>query len=340
MASTFCLWLALLSALVDASTDLPDVIGEVTFSKRFGFMDAQEDDGTFQQIRNVLQSASWVGQMPWLFWLNDRMMPLLGNFLALNVRHGRLRDFAVREIEKRKNRGSDHEDILSKLFDVQREKPNEFSEADVTSMAASNIMAGSDTTAISLRSVIYHLLKNPEYKERLLEEIDTQRKQKKLSDIVTLEQAKGMPYLQAVIQEALRCHPAVGMSLPRVTPSGGIEISGQFIPQGTVVGANPWVVHRDREVYGPDAADFRPDRWLKEDTGDMMRYFFTFGSGARMCMGKHLSWMEISKLIPTLFMHFEIRLSDPDAALREKCWFFVMQEGLNVTMRPRATMYP
>jgi cytochrome P450 len=52
---------------------------------------------------------------------------------------------------------------------------------------------------------------------------------------MTLQQSKGMPYLQAVIQEVLRCHPAVGMSLPRVTPSGGIEICGQFIPQGVSV---------------------------------------------------------------------------------------------------------
>lgn len=106
--------------------------------------------------------------------------------------------------------GSDHQDIVSKLFDVQREKSKDFSEDDVTSMAASNIMARSNTTAISLRAFIYHLLKNPEYKRQLLEEIDTQRKENKLSEIVTLEQSKGMPYLQAVMQEALRCHPCGG----------------------------------------------------------------------------------------------------------------------------------
>lgn len=302
-------------------------------------MDAGVDDGTFQHIKNVLQSASWVGQMPWLFWLNDYMTPFLGNFLAVNTRHGRLRDFAVREIANRKERGSDHQDILSKLFEVHQGKPTEFNEAAITSMAASNIMAGSDTTAISLRSIIYHLLKNPEYQERLLHEIDTHRSQGRLSEIVTLEQANTMPYVQAVIQEGLRCHPAVGMTLPRVTPSGGFEIDGRFIPAGTVVGANPWVVHRDRDVFGPDAGEFRPDRWLKGDTGEMTRNFFTFGSGARICMGQNLGLMEISKLIPTLFMHFDIQLSNPQALLQETCWFFVMQKGLHVTMRPRKTAY-
>lgn len=40
----------------------------------------------------------------------------------------------------------------------------------------------------------------------------------------------------------------------------------------TVVGANPWVIHRSKEVYGEDVEDFRPDRWLKEDTGDMRMF--------------------------------------------------------------------
>ena len=124
--------------------NLSDVIGEVTFSRRFGFMDAQKDDGTLLRIRNALQSGSWIGQVPWLYWMHDRMMPIIGNLLAINVRHGRLRNFAVQEIQNRKDRGSDHQDILSKLFDVQREKPKEFSEADVTSIAASNVMAGYD----------------------------------------------------------------------------------------------------------------------------------------------------------------------------------------------------
>ena len=209
-----------------------DVIGEVTFSKRFGFMDAQKDDGTFQQIRDALRSGSWIGQVPLLFWIHDYLMPIVGNYLGINVRHGRMRDFTVQEIQNRKSRGSDRPDILGKLFEVQKEKPSEMSDTNVISMAASNIFAGSDTTAISLRAILYYLLKNPEYKRRLLEEIDLTQKNNGMSDRVTMDQASQMKYLQAVMYEALRCHPAVGMNLPRVTPPGGIEIDGLFIPEG------------------------------------------------------------------------------------------------------------
>ena len=128
-----------------------DVIGEVTFSKRFGFMDAGKDDGSFSQIEAALRSASWLGQFPLLYWIHDFFMPIIGNRLGINARHGSLRQFALQEIEKRKDRGSDHQDILDKLFQVQKEKPSEMNDTSVLSMATSNIFAGSDTTAISVR---------------------------------------------------------------------------------------------------------------------------------------------------------------------------------------------
>jgi len=199
-------------------------------------MDAGADDGSFNQIEGALRSAAWIGQVPWLYWANDFLTPVIGNHLGINTRHGSLRTFADKEINIRKDRGSDHQDILDKLLQVQKEKPEEMNDMAVLSMATSNIFAGSDTTAISTRSIIYYLLKNPDYKRKLVDEIDARKNKGKLSVPITLEESKHMPYLQACMYEALRCHPAVGMSLPRVTPSGGIEIDGRFVPEGVRCG--------------------------------------------------------------------------------------------------------
>lgn len=207
-----------------------DIIGEITFSKSFGFMESEADDGSFMQIEKALQSAAWIGQVSWLYWLHDRLMPLIGNHLPVNNRHGSIRTLAAKEISARMDRGSERKDILSKLFAAQKAKPTELDNNAVVSMATSNIFAGSDTTAISTRAIIYFLLKNPQYKQRLVEEIDDFRRQGKFSDPVRLSEADSMPYLQAVMYEALRCHPAVGMSLPRVTPAGGATVAGTFIP--------------------------------------------------------------------------------------------------------------
>lgn len=320
-----------------------DVIGEITFSKRFGFLDVGDDDGAFKQIETALSSAAWIGQIPWLYWLHDALMPWIGNHLGITARNGSLRTFAVNAIAGRKDRGSDHQDILSLLLATQREKGGQMDDNAVTSMASSNIFAGSDTTAISTRSIIYYLLKNPDCKAKLVQEIALLRARGELSGpIITLDEAeKKMPYLQAVMYEALRLHPAVGMSLPRVVPPGGATIANTYLPAGTVIGANPWVIHRNTEIFGHDVEAFRPERWLKQDdspaeekrVGDMHRFFFAFGSGARMCLGRNISWLEMSKLIPTLFEMFEMELAEPEKEWECKCFWFVMQTGIHVRLR-------
>lgn len=56
-------------------------------------------------------------------------------------------------------------------------------------------------------------------------------------------------------------HPSCGQILERVVPAGGMSFAAGFLPGGTVVGINPWVVAQDKDVYGADAAVFRPERW-------------------------------------------------------------------------------
>mgnify|MGYP001588073671 CR=1 FL=1 len=63
----------------------------------------------------------------------------------------------------------------------------------------------------------------------------------------------------------MRCHPGVSYPLERLVPVGDTELCGRKLRAGTVVGINPVVVHHNTEVYGPDAALFRPERWLEAD---------------------------------------------------------------------------
>lgn len=63
------------------------------------------------------------------------------------------------------------------------------------------------------------------------------------------------------------------MALPRIAPKGGIEIGGVTFPEGTTVGINPWVFHRDKDIWGQDADEFKPERWLVEDAAGLDKYF-------------------------------------------------------------------
>ncbi|KAG8626743.1 hypothetical protein KVT40_005688 [Elsinoe batatas] len=281
-----------------------DVIGEVSFSRRFGFLEAGRDDGTLAKIELALKSLASVGQIPWLFWVDHYVKPVLGSHLNLSLRHGLIRKYASQEVEARRTRPTEHDDILGALFRVQQEKgETKLGDEAITSIATANVFAGSDTTAISLRAICYFLLTNPACLTVLRQETAQRKADGRLSWPATFKQVSDWPYLQAIISEALRLHPAVGLTLPRVT----------------TVGVNAWVVHHNPAVYGEDHETFGPERWLGGNKGDMERYFFAFGGGQRLCIGKNISMIEMSKLIPYFFDEFEVSLADAGKKLEEDC---------------------
>lgn len=199
-------------------------------------MDAQQDDGIFPRIQRSVESGVWLAHVPWFYRLHQFLMPVIGNHLAINDREGTIRNYTNREVQSRFQRGSDRPDILGKLFTIHKEKPVEMDFNNVTSVASSNVGAGSDTTAISLRAIIYYLLKHPEAKARLIREVDKTARAEGVVDTFGYQQAMKMPYLQAAMYEAMRLYPAIGMSLPRVTPPEGFLIGDTFIPGGVCGG--------------------------------------------------------------------------------------------------------
>lgn len=184
----------------------------------------------------------------------------------------------------------------------------------VLAVTVANMFAGSDTTAITLRALFYNLLRHPEDMKTLMEELWAQ-KEKGIFDneegLVNWDDVRELPFLSAVIKETLRCHPAAGLTLERIVPAGGVTICGRFIPAGTIVGCNAWTVHRD-SLFGERTDEFRPQRWLDasvEQRRLMENSVFSFGAGARTCIGKNISLLEIYKLVPAVLLRFEVSSS-------------------------------
>ncbi|PVH95098.1 cytochrome P450 [Periconia macrospinosa] len=197
-------------------------------------------------------------------------------------------------------------DFIQKLIDLRAQ--GKIHDADVFNTINVNIAAGSDTMGLTLIAAIYHLCRSPNSAQKLRDEIDDLASQSKLSNPVTFSEAQRMPYLQAVIKETFRVHPGVGVPLPRVVPSGGAEIAGTFFPEG--ISMNAWVLHRNEAIFGSDAYAFRPERWLgpKNEVASMERHLFTFGAGSRTCIGKNISLLELTKVIPQLHQRFNFEL--------------------------------
>ncbi|WAO90086.1 Hypothetical protein NCS54_00749700 [Fusarium falciforme] len=159
--------------------------------------------------------------------------------------------------------------------------------------------------------------------QKLRDEID--QKLQELGDAtqIPFKDTQAMPYLQACIKEGLRLHPATGLPLARVVPQGGATISGTYFPQGTVVGTNTWVAHRNPQVFGEDVEAFRPERWLDSDKqrlSAMESCWMPFGAGSRTCIGKNISLLEMNKLVPVLVREFDFVAYDPIEVTHEDYW--------------------
>jgi len=210
---------------------------------------------------------------------------------------------------------------------------------DIVVALSTNVFAGSDTTAIALRSVIYHLCRNPEKMQKMIQELDAADKAGCLSETISYKESQThLPYFAAVLKEAMRMHPSVGLLMERHTPPEGATLCGHDIPGGTIVGINPWVLNYDPENFA-EPERFIPERWLGGDEADIKTkeniLMFNFGAGARSCIGKNISMMEMHKVLPELFRRFDVRLSHPDRPWKEVNHWFVQQEGLICTLTPR-----
>jgi hypothetical protein len=317
-----------------------DVITSITFSNRLGFMEQEKDVGSIiAAIEGRLKYNSTIGQLPSLhqLLLGNRMIEYVAKCIPSIRRLSSARyiaTFAARQVDRYRERGHlqiGYRDMLDRFRRLSSGDTDIMSEKELLSHTATNIFAGSDTTAISLRSMFYYLCKNPACYRKLRQEIDIKNAAGDLSDPIKFSESLNMPYLQACMKEAMRMHPAVGMLLERVVPEGGTTICGTRLPQGTIVGANPWVVARDQDVYGADSDTFRPERWITANPIRqklMDRNFLAFGAGSRTCLGKNISLLEMNKVIPQILRKFDVRLASEDLEWRLHNYWFVNQSGL------------
>ena len=162
------------------------------------------------------------------------------------------------------------------------------------------IIAGSDTTATAIRGTMLYLTTAPHAYFRLQKEIDEGIAAGSVSAPVRADEAKRLPYLQAVIYEGLRLQiPFSGLLMKRAPPEGD-TFEGVFIPGGTRIGHNTRALQRDLEVFGPDVELFRPERWL--GVGAERRSLMAntvelvFGYGRWGCAGKPVAFLELNKV--------------------------------------------
>ncbi|CAM1501189.1 Fc.00g103510.m01.CDS01 [Cosmosporella sp. VM-42] len=281
--------------------------------------------------------------MPFLDFLLDKNPvkrigpPNLANITQISLSH-----LIARLQGKDGNYNPKVPDFLQHFIDSKETHPELVNDGVIMGYLLVNLLAGADTTAITVRAIFWYALHNPEAYKKLEEEILAAD----MSDVASYSSARALPYLEAVIREAMRMHPGVCMLLERYVPETGLKLpDGSFVPAGTAVGINPYVVGRNKGIWGADADEYRPERWLQnEGESDIayrerLRLFnaadLTFGGGSRVCIGRNLAQLNVYKIVATLVRRYEIELADPTQDWEVTGSWFPRQKGLICNLKKR-----
>ncbi|KAJ5460255.1 cytochrome P450 [Penicillium daleae] len=318
-----------------------DAMSQATFSQDLGILEAGRDyKGFLGRSNQTLDYFASICQIPLLDMILDKN-PIMRvgppTFVWANI-------FSLEQLQKRYKEGNpgNKQDFLGKFLEIKEKNPELVNDNTIILWLLSNVLAGSDSTAFTMCAAIYYVLKNPNVHTKLCAEL----RDANLTLPARWKDIQGLKYLEAVMHETLRIHPGVGLILERVVPKGGLSLpDGRFVPEGVVVGMNPWVINKDEGIFGANTDDFIPERWLQNsDESDevyqarfskMKSTEFTFGAGSRACLGRYLSQLESFKLIATLFSTFDMELPSQDHEWKVINSWFVRQEDLPVRLSER-----
>ncbi|KAL8946312.1 MAG: hypothetical protein Q9222_007268 [Ikaeria aurantiellina] len=171
-------------------------------------------------------------------------------------------------------------------------------------------MAGSESTATTCASTTYFSLKHPQVHARLQKEI---RDAFESLDEVTISSTAKLPYLQAVMSEAIRLHPVLAVAGVRDVDRPGVKICGYDVPLGTRVGIPQKTMCRSATNFA-NPNMFVPERWLPEADpiyqADRKEASEPFGIGGRSCLGKALAWAEMKMILCKVIWSFDMKLAE------------------------------
>uniref|UniRef100_A0ACD5TRG0 Uncharacterized protein n=1 Tax=Avena sativa TaxID=4498 RepID=A0ACD5TRG0_AVESA len=235
----------------------------------------------------------------WRRWAKghyDKIFGILGSIVDTRLATG-------------KQQGGDFLDSLLELVSAGK-----ISRDIVVTMLFDVFTAGSEAVAVTVEWAIAELLRNP----RIMAKVRAEMAQVLgCKDAVEELDAANLPYLQAVVKEAMRLHPVAPIMLPHQAVAEGVELGGYAVPKGSTVIFNTWAIMRDPQVWErPD--EFVPERFMFMDMAAAEKVvvefhgkdfqFIPFGSGRRICPGLPMAERVVPFILASLLHTFEWRL--------------------------------
>ena len=270
------------------------VVAKVLFS-----VDVKNESKEVAAALNLLMKHSSGARMLLPPWVRYLPLPFL-----IRVRRAvrQLDEVVYRIIRERRRSENDNGDLLSMLMSARDEDGSRMTDRQLRDEVMTFLLAGHETTALSLSWAWYLLSENPEAENKLHHELARVLDGKNPS----FEDLPRLCYTEAVVKESVRLYPPA-WSLAR-TAAEDFEIGGYLVPAGSNVVMSQWIMHRDPRFF-PSPEQFDPGRWFEEHTQRLPRFaYFPFGGGPRYCVGASFAMMEATLLLAAIAQRFRLRM--------------------------------
>lgn len=315
-----------------------DVITALGLSESFGWLQDEDKYGYVKTIEHAMPAMNFVSAVPFLLKLitipavQNAALPSMSDKEGM----GAIKGAANRIIAKRFLSGDQKvrkNDICQSFVD------RGMSAVEIADETLLQVLAGSDTTAVVLRTMVICIFSNLQVCRKLQKEVDAAGVP--WDEVISYSRALQLPYLKACVKEALRYYPVNTGLTPRKVGPEGDTYNGLYLPPGTEIGISAWRTSRANPHYGADhGAFFRPERWLEADAEQLVimerEAELLFMHGQFACMGERIALIELYKTLFELARRYEFSLANPmKPFVKEECYGLMVQRGLMVRAEAR-----
>ncbi len=297
------------------------VIASIVFGKTFAYTDNEFQvlNTRIQYLMKVLGAGNPRDAMHWLRWFpsseqqrvqseNDQLQAFIRSEIARHVQRRQQMKSEGKEANHRLEAHDFVDEVLIAKESPEFEQKSDWFDGDKFScMLQDLLVAGTDTTAVTLSWATLWAANYPEKQAKVREEID-----RVLGDRqARVEDLSDLPYTQAYLKETMRVWPVGPLAIPHAAKEDiPIQDNGKEynLPKGTIMCLNTLCLHRNPDTWGPDAHVFRPERFLDSSlTPEFLENnFVPFGYGLRKCPGAALAEREMSLAWIGLMQRFYI----------------------------------
>ncbi|CAG8561406.1 4604_t:CDS:2 [Funneliformis mosseae] len=284
-----------------------DAFGKVTFGLDLKCLENPKEPVKFATAIDLVQRV-----------MDDRINNPFWKFTELFTEDGRkvreacdhLTTFAydiIKNHRKNPEALNDSRDILNIFMNAQHDNGEKLSDKELRDVVLNFIIAGRDTTAQALSWMMYNLMVDPSVEEKLVKEANSLLTPE--NPISSYDNTKRFQYMLAVFYETLRLHPVVPKNL-KVCLKDDVLPNGVPIYAGEIVNWSTWAMGRDERIWGSDAKQFIPERFLNSEDGlkPNQYKFNSFNSGPRLCLGQNFATVEAIMLATAVLRQFKFEM--------------------------------